>query len=44
MFFFPNKINITQNQQQVLDAQKEQRKFKKKFKVEIRIEEKEQKT
>ena len=41
MFFFPNKINIAQNQQQFLDAQKEQKKLEKKFKTEVKVKEKE---
>ena len=44
MFFFPNKINTAQNQQQFLNAQKKPKKLKKKLKAEARIKEKEQKT
>ena len=41
MFFFPNKINAAQSQQQFLNTQKEQEKLEKKLKAEARVEEKE---
>ena len=40
MFFFLNKINTAQNQQQFLNAQKEQKKFEKKLKAEAKVEKK----
>ena len=43
MFFFLNKINVAQNQQQLLNAQKKQKKLEKKFKTEIKVKKKKQK-
>ena len=40
MFFFPDKINTAQSQQQFLDAQKKQKKLEKKFKVKVKVEKK----
>ena len=37
MFFFLNKINVAQSQQQFLNAQKKPKKFEKKLKTEIKI-------